>query len=430
MSYDLSVYCTEPFEDRSVLPEPERWTASRKPGFDDETWTYEHGRWLINTGPSAPLLEEDIPEEVTGALPGIAHLVELSMEPLGAPKTGYAMLRRTARAIARTSRGVILDQQDGSLELPSGIKTYLPPTTGKEERCAVLKMTWWFEHARVREPAWIEGLLDLLESHLPQAMPRRYGLFEPAKYRYDEAGRAHFVDFLVHTITDSPLWMGTRPVYYWSFSVESACGWRTIASKTQYRCNSLSLTVEAAALQQPGWPLALRRAWREVSLHLDPFFGDVRTLAGYTGRFPRLWSDERTEHHPVCTWWWKGVPKHLGHAAVVGKPYLELWPQLAEVAERRDGLLFLSAEDWSSEQDAVELVGQVPPEIAQPFLGFMRHTREGFRQWAAEMIYPESYPEVFPFGELPPGVKRWDGELPPELREKRRSWWPFARGGR
>ena len=66
VSYDLQVWTAAPFEDASKLP--------------DSGWVATHGSrsksgkgWLINVSANQEVLPEDIPEDVHGALPGMAH---------------------------------------------------------------------------------------------------------------------------------------------------------------------------------------------------------------------------------------------------------------------------------------------------------------------------------------------------------------------
>jgi hypothetical protein len=391
MSYDVSIWCARPFRDPGLLPSAEKWTTQ------EQYWSFDGGRWILNTGPSVRAEEEDIPDEILGTLPGIEHVVYASLEPIGAPKTGHAMLRKLARTVARQAHGVILDPQADTIELPRGVKRFVAAGRGKEERLALLRMSWWFTHARVLEADWIDAFLALLEKLFPESMPRRYGTFEPPQHKYAETGREHLAEFLRESLTDFVVWYAERPAVSWSFSVKRDCGWQRLGPKMQFRCNRASVDLDAAALDQAGWQTALRRFWREASRLFDPFFGDVRTLRGYTGRLPHIGVDGETEQHPTASWWWKGIPPKLGHAAVVGAPYLAHWRELQTTAEHRDGLLFLATDDWTSHEDASDLVVGVPEAIALPFMPHWEASEFGGRQ----VRYPDSYPEVFPFGEKP-----------------------------
>ncbi len=412
MSYDVSIWCTEPFDDPRVLPTPEKWQAA------DGGWRYEGRGWLLRVQASAKIWDEDIPDEVVGALPGIAHVVYVCLEPLGAPKAGLTMLGKLTRAVAKVAHGVILDPQQDMVELARGTKRYQPPKRDNEQRFAMLEMSWWLNHGRLLEPMFLDSLVELLETHLPESMPRRYGEHEPPQHVYAKTGREHFVSFLATNLTDFIIWNAQRPVGGWHFSVDSSCGFQPLGQQQQYRCNRVTLSLEAMALTQPGWATGLQRFWRRTSGLLQPFFGDVRTLQGYSGRPSDPMMDAETESHPVSSWWWKGIPPELGHAVVVGAPYLEHWPELSAAADHVGELAFLSNDDWLTSSDVSERVGGVPAAMALPFMPDLAPHELG----GMAMRYPDTYPELFPLA-----------EVPRELRERRHAttedapppWWKF-----
>jgi len=51
MSYDISIWCTQPFDDPAMLPTPQKWTL------EEGEWSYDGGTWLLNAGPSESILE-------------------------------------------------------------------------------------------------------------------------------------------------------------------------------------------------------------------------------------------------------------------------------------------------------------------------------------------------------------------------------------
>jgi hypothetical protein len=413
VSYDISIWSTKPFDDPAQLPLPEDWAV------DSDHWSYVRPTWLLNTGPSAKVLSEDIPAEVLDVLPGIAYLTEVSLEPIGAAKTGFAMLNRLAATVAKNAHGVIFDPQQETVELPGGVKRFVPPKHEKEQRIALLNMAWWWSHSQAQETGWVDEVLDLLESYLPEAVPKRYGLWEPPQYTFAETGRAHLSEFLREHISELVVWYANRPVVDCYLQAEPECSWRKSGHKMFWVCNYASVSIEATAWAQPGWPVGLHRFWEKMSSFLQPFYGEVRTLYGYGGRPPRIWCDMQTESSPTRSGRWMGVPAQLGHAVVVGEPYRALWPELMAHSDVRDGLAFVSKDDWSTAQDVTELVGSVPSSIALPFMP--QWVGDGRSFW---MMYPDTYPTVFPFGDLPPGVERWDGKLPPELSKGAdRRWW-------
>lgn len=65
-------------------------------------------------------------------------------------------------------------------------------TRFSHDRAAVLALSWWmiFGHLVERDVA---ELIMALEACLPEALPGRYGSFEPPEFKYAESGREHFL---------------------------------------------------------------------------------------------------------------------------------------------------------------------------------------------------------------------------------------------
>lgn len=87
----------------------------------------------------------------------------------------------------------------------------------------------------------------------------------------------------------------------------------------------------------------------------------------------------------------------MGLAAVLGTVYQELWPDFVQSATTADGLAFASLEDWKSESDLTEKVGQAPSN--------QQLRTDGFAQMVTAEEYLKAqdkrreYPQGWPFGE-------------------------------
>lgn len=337
MSYDLSVWSIEPCAD----------AASHR---------CEGKGWALNVSPSEPVLEEDVDEGVFSLLPGIGYLTVLNLE--GArTSTGESALARAAKAIATAARGIIHDPQDDSATLPSGVKRWVPPP--REEQVSQLAMSWWMEHALLDRAA-LDRLFAVLETYLPEAMPRRYGEYEPPAHVLAKTGRDHLLDFLVEH--DARVVMYPQaPVADVFIHTDREAGWLVHAGRRAFRCHQFKVTIDQRALAQAGWATALIRAWRAISLELQPFYGDVRTTGGHIVSQNGRWgSNASTESHPIGAWWFAGLPPRLGHAAVFGRAYERAWPQLAKHGEREGDLRFCSSDDWHTDADVADTLGGVP----------------------------------------------------------------------
>lgn len=340
MSYDLTVWSIEPCADAAA-----------------------HGRegkgWVLNISPSEPVMAEDVDEGVFPLLPGIRYMTVLNLEGKRT-RTGEAALARAARAIASAGHGVIHDPQQDRATLPNGVKRWLPPP--RDEQVPQLELSWWTEHALLDRAA-LDRLFAVLETHLPEAMPRRYGEYEPPVHVLAKTGRAHLLDFLVEH--DSQIVMYPHaPIAGVYLHTDRQAGWLVHAGQRRFRCHRFTLKVDRRALDQPGWATALTRAWRAISAELRPFYGDVRTTRGHIlSQNGRWWSNASTEAHPIRAWWFAGLPPRLGHAAVFGSAYARAWPQLAKHGERAGDLWFLSTDAWRADADVADALGGVPARL-------------------------------------------------------------------
>lgn len=312
---------------------------------------------------------EDVREQIAALLPGIAYLIRLSVEPGHAPKTARQLLMRSARSLAKAGHGVIYDPQEDSIALGAGVKKFAPP--GKEQQDQTLMLAWWFGPDALATKAGFEELVNLLRRHLPEALPRRYGTYEPLEHRLSETGEAHLAEFLAaEGRTFMPVLYPHRPVTGLTLHLPEPFG--QSPTWEGFRANTISIQILAAALRQPGWERQIQTFWRQMSEFLQPFRGDVRHILG-------------VRPHPVRAWFWRGLPSTSGIAAVIGRPYLDLWPQAADFRKPGDSLTYLSAESWCETSDIFEAVGGVPGELTNPNDNY----------WSIE-LYPSRWPFELP----------------------------------
>jgi hypothetical protein len=169
MSYDLQVWSVRP-----LRPE-----AFRQPGIwqkEPVSWTHARKNWQIVVSASDRVELEDVPEEVGKLLPGIEWLTNLNLEGKASAEA-LRLAHSVATDIARSGHGAVLDQQDGSIRLPSGVKRLMLPRNS--ETFEVVSMSWWFLDSPLESREGRERFINLLERMLPEALPKRYGVYEP-----------------------------------------------------------------------------------------------------------------------------------------------------------------------------------------------------------------------------------------------------------
>ncbi len=358
MSYDVQLWVVEePFLETLLRPK-DGW----KQGTD--SWVKGARKWQLVVTKPANVEPEDVPEVVAQALPGIGYLVAVSLEPLGAPEAAHRLLRQATKAIARVAHGAVFDPQTDEIILPSGVRRYQAPL--RRESFSLLELSWFFTDSPLHDRNGPKRFVDALATLLPEALPRRYGEYEPPQYRLEETGIDRFVDFMNEHRADTKVWYPNRPVASVSLVFDEHWGWE----RRGFRANYITLAIEEGAMAQPGWGKQLQRVWHSLSMLIRPFYGDVRTLGGYSRFGATVGIGPDTERHPVQAWWWRGIPRSIGHASVIGHPYLELWPAFTHAATVEEGLAFLSKLAWEGSEDVSAAIGGIPEELVQPEAGY------------------------------------------------------------
>ncbi len=341
-----------------MFAELERWNHRK-----EAQWIYSGATWQIVIGESEKVLPEDIPSEIAKLLPGIRWLTCMNLEGKRT-KASTHLLRSTAKSIAKAMHGVILDNQEDTTTTPSGVKRFVTPE--KCETFSILRLSWWFLGGPLLDQTGRESFLAILESLLPEAMPRRYGDYEPPQYLYAETGKEHLLTFLEPNPRRlSLVWYPHRPVT----SVHWALPDKPGASPMGFRSNLVEVEIEAAALTQPGWAENMSFFWGEVSKMVRPFYGEVRTFGGYVRRGGTIFSTGESQRgtdssaRTPKSWWWRGVPPRLGQAVVLGEIYQSLWPEFAANSKLDGGLAFASTPNWSN---STGLSMSVPDSLVMP----------------------------------------------------------------
>jgi hypothetical protein len=389
MSYDIQVWSVRPFEVHA-LRKPELWQQ------ESASWVHAGKNWQIVISASDRVQPEDIPEEITKLLPGIEWLTNLNLEGKASGEA-FRLEQSAGDGIARHSHGAVLDQQDGSIRLPSGVKRFLSPKT--KEAFDVLSMSWWLLGNPIETREGREGFVELLERLLPECLPKRCGLYEPPQHVYDQTGKQHCLAFWQENAYDMIVWYPHRPVVSVHFALPNPVG----AHKLGFRANHAGIEIEKNALQQPGWATALKRFWRDASIFLRPIYGDVRVLHGYEWMGATVSGGQQ---HPVKSWWWAGIPETLGTEVVLGEMYQKLWPEFMVSSTMADRLAFAAQEDWATDKDLATTVGRPPQaqmQIPDRSSGVLN--AEDFRKYMEEVRRVgaqnarRKYPEGWPFGE-------------------------------
>lgn len=291
MSYDLNIYLTPGAE---PLPKP-----------------VEGLGWQIALYPPTPIDAEDIPPELLAAIGGRTHLVNIHLE--GA-RTSRAEdeLTRLLEHVVLYNNAVVHDLQLDTLTSQAGTRALVvaPP----KPKPAPLVLEWIYQCAAPDRGAARARILDVIETHAPKAMPRRYGGYEPLPYTYAETGRAHLLEDWAREEW-SYSWRGTAP-YQWCFHhAPFVTDARPPNEIERFEWCSMSLEVSPRILKTKKDKAAMLALFSVLGAALDVVYAEIVS------------ETDRGDFYKGY-----GLPGRAALACVIGPDYAAHWPDFVDGA--------------------------------------------------------------------------------------------------
>jgi hypothetical protein len=271
----------------------------------------QEGRgWQIVVDGPLQVAPEDIPAQVQTVLPGLRFLTQFHLEGK-APASAEKKLLTMARGFARSVRGVVVDQQRGTVETPRGVQRLAlqPARTGDQ---LLLQLSWFVHDVAALARTLPTEILDASQRTIPEFLPRRYGLFEPPQFKLETEGLDHLRQFLGKNLRNTVVWYCHKPCQYVFVSVPDHVG----PSPRGFRCGRLTLNIDGKAAGDRAWRAELRRLWLTIADLIQPFYAEIRM-----------------GECPTKSWWWNGIPTPMPSACLIGEPYVGLWPDFVSVAQ-------------------------------------------------------------------------------------------------
>jgi hypothetical protein len=259
---------------------------------------------------------EDVPAEV------LAHVLEprwmwaILVEGSSEAEIPHAV--RFAKRLAKAAEGAALDQQTGEVLAKVGSRTMVAPP--KDSRIDLFELHWYaFAAAAPSDP--VDDWIELCGRYLPEALPRRYGEYEPLQHRLDRDG-PEVLRELVRTDED-PFFKATKPCLDGNF-------FRNEDILT------INLSLLESAVRDPGWQAAARRLFVAYAERRAAFLaiGEIAGRVLWNGRATS--SDGREENTFSLSRYgerWVGLTPYPVWWSWYGEPYRRLVEQHLDLAE-------------------------------------------------------------------------------------------------
>jgi hypothetical protein len=313
MSYDLQVYAPRGLANDAVPTLVNQIAGLTVDAIEDRWLTVSRGahrRYSFTVDGPDRLEPEDVPPEVTSCVLDARCLYSVTVEGGCESEIPYAV--RFAKLFAKTLDGAVVDQQTGEIWSRSQSRTIQRPS--RQERVAAVDLTWF--SLRKHLPVEASSLMvSAAERYLPEALPRRFGQYEPLQGKYVDVGEEGF----------KRAWRAATSSLFFSGSLPCIGGNLNAGPNERFLDNywSMSMTFLAEALKEHGWRDAVRRLFTTLADELHAFYSSAQVSRNNIWSGRSLWMDGETELPirtlrfrqgwlglpPTPTWWsWFGAP--------------------------------------------------------------------------------------------------------------------------
>ncbi|MGB3858833.1 MAG: hypothetical protein WA912_06215 [Ornithinimicrobium sp.] len=259
---------------------------------------------------------EDIPAEVLKRVLAPSVVYQLSAT------SSYRQpdARRLARGLSDAVEGAVYDCQDGQLLWPRSRTGHrrTGTVTAEDGLVDALHLSWYFRPADLPD-RFEHRLLDLMRGSLPEAVPQRYGDYEPPQHRLERDGDDHFTAFAA--TMDGTFWTGRRPVVSAHYTRRLG---RSVHRSQARQVGYLEISLLLDAVDTPAWRAELQYTLVSIAELSRAFYAQAAVGRRYRG--VRLASDGDTRSpEPLATGYgWQGLPNRPVWLAWFGDIYRPL----------------------------------------------------------------------------------------------------------
>ncbi len=356
MSYDLQVFGAD-FVDHAELCrllEGAGLGVDQGDGEPSEFLTAVRGaraKYSFTVGLPVRLEPEDVPEEVTAVLLAPEWLYEVQVE--GSTETEVPHAVRFARKLSQAVGGAVLDQQTDQTWIRGKSRAVAAVQQG---RIDVVELRWYT--TKPASPGGPAGTwLDAARRYLPEALPRRFGSFEPLSMKLEVEGDTGFVE-AVTAETMTVFFSASRPCISGSISG---------GARGEVGVHSHSLSVHRDALADRRWADALQRLFVSFASKSNAVFAsaEVQRGVGWSGR--STWFDSEVERttYLAVRGGWSGLLPYPAWWTWFGSDYVPLVAEHLDVdsVELTEGGLFHTWGPAPLDRDQIEQLrgGTTPP---------------------------------------------------------------------
>jgi hypothetical protein len=254
--------------------------------------------WLLNVEEPLRIEKDDLAPELRSTLSRCRWRVDIHLEG-AASDEAIAAMEALSRRLIEEEAAWLHDPQAGTLSSRAGT---WPVLAGAAQEEGGFQLAVFFERADQIDRPRYARFLDVVAAELPEALPHRYGEFEPFQGRWAEGGKAAFLE--QWDPLDPPFWSGKTPAAHGYCSFH-----HPVAPREAFRAGMIEIEFRPALARDPAKLAAALRLTEQAALCVGAFYAALVPKAN--------------DHGP----WWKGLYPGPHLALVLGPPLLACWPE-------------------------------------------------------------------------------------------------------
>lgn len=366
MSYDLEVWTRR----KPRLSEQLKEFGGKR---NEECYAIETKDANILVFEATEVEQEDLPEELQSKK-SLKYMTSMGME--GSGSKALTLLKKVSKKLAAANEGFVVDMQTS----PPGRKE---PEPSPEFSITELSFNTTWEG--MGDAAFAEAFLALLEKHIPEALPHRYGPHSPPPYNYERTGKKHLVQFLSaprEKYGSHVNWQCKLPVVYVNYYIPEPWAWQEFKAYGSHRYNTGYFQIRLLADKFPPESPRIKQFWAECASLMRCFYSEIRFLRNRRFTNPARpydglehVSDPANQSHSSA--FWEGPPAPLAGAVFLSARYVWSWPRFWLRSKRVGGGWVVDCLNEKENYSAAHRIGNIPAYL--------------------QMKQNGEYPSVFPF---------------------------------
>lgn len=261
---------------------------------------------------------DDVDEVFTEIVLSPKWLYEISV-PSSSTKIDICFAKKLSEFIANECKGAAFDPQLEKIIFPKGkIKRYLTPSV--EERINVIEFRWFISVNSLTNDT-ITNFISTIKKILPEALPNRYGEYEPLQYKLDKL--ENFTECIIENKSkgDTVFFKSTSPCFGGSISTS----FNKFKPDNVKLTSQFSLSFDARPFEKDSnWNDVLVNLFIQLSIKLNAYYAMGYVEENIIAKRNSKWYDGycKTYSLPPLKWW-NGIPNSPMWLNWYGKPYIQ-----------------------------------------------------------------------------------------------------------